>query len=448
MGSRTEVSNHLPSDSQSNTPAPSTARVIAVASGKGGVGKTNLVTNLAIAVAARGHRVCIVDADPGMANVNILLGFSPRHSLTEALNGEAGMSDVLFRGPHGVHVLAGASGMADMVRLNARQRHRLVALLDKLERVFDIILVDLAAGADPTVIDLMRAAHHRMVVVTPDPTSLTNAYSLLKILESARAGLGLGVEVVVNVAADADNGEATFQRLKKVCDLFLRNSITYLGYICADPTISTSVRLRRPVVLLKHDAPASRCFYRLAQALVNLTAQPLPDAQRFSAQWDIPAEPEPRPGVGSSAALQAMEERETAEQLLADTPEPEPEPVTPPAPAAPQPTARATPQPPQAAAAPDPMAVLEQLAARMSSGAMNEHEAGMIVLSLLSACLNGYGRYPIDIRALVNAAINRRELSAEALRHLASQLQQTYRNRFGHELYPVDNPASRQATNS
>ena len=96
---------------------------------------------------------------------------------------------------------------------------------------------------------------------------------------------------------------------------------------------------------------------------------------------------------------------------------------------------------------PDRAALLEQLANEMASGEMNEHEAGMIVLSMLSSCLNGYGRYPIDIRALVNAAINRRELSAEALRHLASQLQQTYRDRFGHELYPVDTNPDRTASN-
>ncbi len=413
-------------------------QVIAVTGGKGGVGKTNVVTNLAIAVAARGHKVCIVDADTGMANVNILLGFSPRHGLTEALNGEAGLGEVLFKGPHGVYVLAGASGLANMASLNARQRHRLVAVLDKLERVFDVIFVDLAAGADPTVIDLMRAAHHRLVVVTPDPTSLTNAYSLLKILESTRAGLGLGIEVIVNIAADADNGVATFQRLKKVCDLFLRNAITYLGYVCADPTIATSVRLRRPVVLLKHDAPASRNFYQLAQALVELTAQPLAHEQRFSAQWGIPAEPDPQVERARRAAVSshdALEERETAEQLLSEHAEGTQRPA--------EPTSHAE-RPPAAAA--ERMAVLEQLAASMSNGTMNEHEAGMIVLSLLSSCLNGYGRYPIDIRALVNAAINRRELSANALRHLASQLQQTYRDRFGHELYPVGTPPSRQVS--
>lgn len=476
------MSDHLQNEySDKRGPLTLSARVIAVASGKGGVGKTNVVTNLAIAVAARGFRVCIVDADAGMANINILLGFSPKFGLAEVINGEIGLSEALFKGPHGVQVLAGASGLANMASLDASQRHRLVNILDKLERIFDVIFVDLAAGADATVTEVLRNAHHRLIVVTPDPTSLTNAYSLLKILENAKSGLGVGL--IVNQAANADNGVATYQRLKKVCDLFLKNSMTYLGFVAADPTVATSVRLRRPVVLLKHDAPASRCFYHLAQTVIDQISQPLSTSQSFGAQLELPAAPSPkmtRPAYYRSplddeepdpfaALLPGAEDDDSftnvdalaAELELEPQPQPQPEPEREPASATPT-TATAPVTPPSAppvpteaeavdtmtapAPPPDRMAVLERLAKEMGNGEMTEHEAGMIVLSLLSACLNGYGRYPIDIRALVNAAINRRELSADALRHLASQLQQTYRDRFGHELYPVDNP-SRQVTN-
>ncbi|QKK10315.1 MAG: MinD/ParA family protein [Pseudomonadota bacterium] len=441
------MSNHLHGDSRDDQgPLSASARVIAVASGKGGVGKTNVVTNLAIAVAARGHRVCIVDADSGMANINILLGFSPKYGLAEVLSGEIGLSEALFKGPQGVQVLAGASGLAGMATLDDAQRHRLMGVLSKLERLFDVIFVDLAAGADTTVTDLLRAAHHRLVVVTPDPTSLTNAYSLLKILENKEVGLGVGL--VVNQATDADNGVATYQRLKKVCDLFLKNAMTYLGYVCSDPTITTSVRLRRPVVLLKHDAPASRCFYQLAQTLIDLIAQPAASRRSFSAQWETPACPAPPVPAAIPPEVPAVTEPPAIAAVLPEAGEPTTAALDHPPPLPPCPASEEV----QAvdemiAPLPDRDALLEQLAKEMSGGEMSEHEAGMVVLSLLSACLNGFGRYPVDIRALVNAAINRRELSADALRHLASQLQQTYRDRFGHELYPVDTTPPRQASN-
>jgi len=482
------VSTHLHSDSNhQNTPkSPVPARVIAVASGKGGVGKTNLVTNLAIAVAARGYRVCIVDADPGMANINIVLGFSANHGLPEVLNGDVSLDEALFKGPQGVEVLAGASGLVGVASFHEERRDLLLNVFNRLEEKFDVIFIDLAAGADATVTDMMRIAHHRLVVVTPDPTSLTNAYSLLKIVETETPHLP--VELVVNQANDDQNGLATYHRLKKVCDLFLKNNMEYLGYICNDPTIVTSVRLRRPVVLLKHDAPASRCFYQLAQALLQsfkrteisesslerfwrkqadeaVTEPPAPAA---ADQEPVPQDPEENPPEVVSP--QDNEALERTLQTLCDTlldkekgapetPLPEPESTAPePAPEA-QPPSSLPPVPPMpssdelaavdamTAPLPDRAALLEQLANEMSTAEMNEHEAGMIVLSMLSSCLNDYGRYPIDIRALVNAAINRRELSAEALRHLASQLQQTYRDRFGHELYPVESNPDLKASN-
>ncbi|GAB4354621.1 MAG: hypothetical protein Kow006_20490 [Gammaproteobacteria bacterium] len=482
------------------SPERSAARLIAVASGKGGVGKTTLVANLAIAVAARGYRVCIVDADPGMANINILLGFSPARGLAEVLNGDASLAEALFKGPQGVAVLAGASGMVGVASFTRERRELLLNVFARLEEQFDVIFVDLAAGADTTVTDFLRLAHHRLVVVTPDPTSLTNAYSLLKILETETPGLVS--ELVVNQANDDQSGLATFHRLKKVCDLFLKNRMEYLGYICDDPTIVTSVRLRRPVVLLKHDAPASRCFYQLAQSLLqSFKAVPVTDsalqrfyhreveeAARHEGEKAVHGDEAPPQGVGVDRDRKATPTGPASGPAWADTEnrdsprhgEPDEEPLTdastletldtlasnlalpsepPDTQTAAETVPESSPQPPplpplpsseelaavdaMAAPLPDRAAVIEQLAKEMSSGEMNEHEAGMIVLSLLSSCLNGYGRYPIDIRALVNAAINRRELSAEALRHLASQLQQTYRDRFGHELYPVDSGDSK-----
>ncbi len=482
------MSTHLHSDpNHPNTPKnPVPARVIAVASGKGGVGKTNLVTNLAIAVAARGYRVCIVDADPGMANINIVLGFSANHGLPDVLNGDVSLEDALFKGPQGIEVLAGASGLVGIASFQEERRGLLLDVFGHLEDKFDVIFVDLAAGADSTVTDMMRIAHHRLVVVTPDPTSLTNAYSLLKIVETESPELP--VELVVNQATDDKNGLATFHRLKKVCDLFLKNNMEYLGYICNDPTIVTSVRLRRPVVLLKHDSPASRCFYQLAQSLLQSFKRTEVTESSLKRFWqhqadEVAAAPPLPTSVEQESAPETEEEtapedampqsEEALEQTLqtlcdtlldkeagapgTQTPEPGTATATPAAEAAAP--ASPPPMPPMpsseelaavdamTAPLPDRAALLEQLSNEMSAAEMNEHEAGMIVLSMLSSCLNGYGRYPIDIRALVNAAINRRELSAEALRHLASQLQQTYRDRFGHELYPVDSNPDLKASN-
>lgn len=411
------MNTHSPNRNEHPEPsAPRrTARVVTVASGKGGVGKTNLVANIAVVLASRRVRVCVLDADAGMANINVLFGFNPRYTLADVLNRTATLDEALVKGPHGACILPAASGIAGVATLNTAQRRLLLEVVMRLEDQFDVVLIDAAAGADSTVTDLMCAAHRRLVVVTPDPTSLTNAYSLLKILQQMQGSLQVGV--VVNQANDADNADITFQRLKKVTDLFLDTQLEYLGFVRSDMTVTTAIRLQRPVVLLKHDAPASRCMYRLAETLLRWIGG-VESVERFSAQWQhaLPAptsESAPEPAASFQPPVATL----PAEPL-------EIVPVVPP---------------------PDRSELIQHLVGELAAGAISERDAGVILLELLSACLSGYGRYPIDIRRLIGAALNRRDLTADALCHLVNQLQSTYRERYGHEMYPVDSPPVRTA---
>jgi MinD-like ATPase involved in chromosome partitioning or flagellar assembly len=164
------------------TVAKQLPRVIAISSGKGGVGKSSIAVNLGISLAKTGARVCIFDADTGLANVNILLGLTPQYSLEHVLFGAKAIEEVMMEGPHGLKIVPGANGISECVNLHPRQQLRLTGELARIEEDFDYILVDTAAGISDTTLDFISASQHALVVLTPEPTSLTDALSLIKLL--------------------------------------------------------------------------------------------------------------------------------------------------------------------------------------------------------------------------------------------------------------------------
>lgn len=250
---------------------PVRAHVVAIASGQAGVGKTNIAMNLAIALSTRGLRVCVLDADARPANIHALLGYTPRLTLEHLMASDSRtIDDVLADGPSGIKVLPNAAGIADYVSLDEDQQHRLLRALDSLERRFDYIFIDTAAGVRNTVLYFLQAAQHTLMVLTPEPKTLSGAFATLQAL-GRRGGLR-PVHVLVNMVRDYEESRNVFRRFASTVEKYLRLRVDYLGFIRIDETVTSSVELKRPVILLKHRAPASRCFFELAADLVRQSA--------------------------------------------------------------------------------------------------------------------------------------------------------------------------------
>lgn len=241
-------------------------RTIAIASGKGGVGKTNVVANLAIALRRRGQRVIVLDADLGLANLDTLLGVNPRATLRHVLHGECAIQDVLVEGPAGIHLVPAASGFEDLTQLTDTQRLTLLEQVDSLEGAFDILLLDTGAGISPNVLFFATAAQETMVVVTPEPTALTDAYALVKVLSQRYAEQRFAV--LVNMARGEFDAKRTFTHLSRVAERFLHVSLRYAGYVPFDAELPEAVRRQRPVLELAPGAPVSRAFESLAERVL------------------------------------------------------------------------------------------------------------------------------------------------------------------------------------
>jgi len=242
-----------------------TLRVLAIASGKGGVGKTNVTANLAVALAQKGRRVCVLDADLGLANMDVLFGLSPEWSLLHVLRGEKRLAEVLVDGPGGIRIIPAASGFEELTRLSPDDRLRLLDEVDSLDGAFDTLLIDSAAGISANVLYFAAAAADALVVITPEPTSLTDAYALVKVLATKYGRREF--LVTVNMANGAADAEAAFARLARVTERFLRVRLEYHGYVPFDDAVSRAVRQQLPAVLTAPASPASRAFGELARRL-------------------------------------------------------------------------------------------------------------------------------------------------------------------------------------
>jgi flagellar biosynthesis protein FlhG len=250
-------------------------RVVAVTSGKGGVGKTNVSVNLAVLAAMQGQRVLLIDADLGLANSHIILGVSPRYHLGHLLDGSVGLDDVLERGPHGIRVLSTASGEQELMKLDDALKLRLVAALDPLDDRFDLVIIDCGAGIGDNVAFFAGAAQMTLLLVTPEPTSLTDAYATVKVL-SERAGVR-HFAVIVNWAGDDRQARDIFQKLVRVTDRFLKAKMSYAGSLPRDENLPRSVMAQQPIVDLYPKSPASRALGQVASGLLAWTPPPTLD---------------------------------------------------------------------------------------------------------------------------------------------------------------------------
>jgi flagellar biosynthesis protein FlhG len=242
-------------------------RVLAIASGKGGVGKTNLAANLGAVLARTGHPVTVIDADFGLANLDILLNLNPTKNLGHVFRGEADAAEVVVEVASMFHVIPGASGVEALADLDETQRAELLRGLAPLTGNQEFVLIDTAAGIGRQVVDLCLAAGEVLLVTDPEPTSLTDAYGLVKVLRTRAPAIR--VELVVNSAVSAEEGQAVHAKLNQVMARFLGGGLNYLGHIVRDECVGRSAQRQMPFVTAYPRCPAAGCVAELARAVLR-----------------------------------------------------------------------------------------------------------------------------------------------------------------------------------
>ena len=255
-------------------------RVVAVTSGKGGVGKTNVTANLAVALAHLGRRVMVLDADVGLGNLDILLGLTPPYTLADVLSGRRRLREVVFPGPGGIRVLPAGSGFQNLTALSDHQIRELQSEMDELQEETDVLLIDTGAGIGRNVTSFATMAQDIIVVATPEPTSLTDAYALMKVLSTQYSERRF--RLLVSMTRTPTDGGDVYRKLSLVAERFLHISIDFLGSIPYDPRLTEAVCQQRPLVELYPQSKAAQAFLGLAH---DLAEWPLPESPKGGLQF-------------------------------------------------------------------------------------------------------------------------------------------------------------------
>ncbi len=380
------------------TEAGQQTRVIAITSGKGGVGKTNITSNLGIALASRGARVCIFDADTSLANINIVMGLNPRYTIEHLLSGEKTIDDIIIDGPKGVKIVPAASGIAECAQLDPEQRRRLIEALAELEERFDYLLIDTAAGIGETVLSFIQSAQYVVLVISPEPTSLTDAFALIRMLK--RRGFKRPVYVLVNMVLNYANSMEVFKRFEAAAKKYLKVNVHYLGYIPRDEAVSKAVSKQTPVILQEPSSVASRCFMTLADVL----SKQLKTGGRhpsFSDYW----------------------KRQTAAEVKAAA-----APSSQPSPAAPPP-----------APAPDPETAAQRLLEFLADPQTTADAAQPLVHRLIEAYETRFHSLPCNTSQILRLLMEAPQSNETEFRDLIFCLEGHYEKRFGHPVRSIEN---------
>lgn len=254
-----------PSKEQGNS--TKNARVIAITSGKGGVGKTNLTINLGLALNQLGYKVVILDADLGLANIDVIIGVIPQFTLAHVIRREKTLEEIIIDGPNGIQIISGGSGLKELVHLSEEQ---LVYLIDNLKEIgkdADFILIDTGAGINQSILSFVSAASEIILISTPEPTSITDAYAMIKNIVSEDKEKS--IKVLINRASSSQEGVEIFDKLNAAAQKFLNVSLSRLGYLYEDPYVSKSVRFQTPFLLKYPSSLASQGVKAIAERLID-----------------------------------------------------------------------------------------------------------------------------------------------------------------------------------
>lgn len=246
-------------------PAQTPTRIIAISSGKGGVGKSNLVANLGIALAMRGRKVVLLDADLGMANIDVLFGINPKYNLQHLVDGTKTINDILVDGPESIKIVPGGSGIPELANLSDDQQQKIIENFVELDEEADIALIDTGAGISKDVIAFILAAREALIITTPEPTAITDAYGLIKVL--TQRDIGVDIKLVVNMVSSEKEGREIAGRITMASKQFLNKHIDTIGFIITDPSVNMSVRKQKPLMTLYPSSRASKCIREIAAKL-------------------------------------------------------------------------------------------------------------------------------------------------------------------------------------
>ena len=261
-----------------NNPKP--VKVITVSGGKGGVGKSNLTVNLAMSLARRGQKVLIMDADLGLANIDIMLGLRVEKNLSHLIKGECSLQDIIIEGPLGIKIIPASSGTKEMAQLSEMEHIGLIRAFSDLSEDIDTLIVDTAAGIADNVISFAQASQDLMVVVCDEPTSITDAYALIKILSQEHDLFRF--RVVANMVRSPSEGQSLFNKLTRVTDQFLDVALDYIGCIPFDENVRKAVRKQQALVTLYPSSPASIAVDKLAQ---KVSTWPVPQMAKGNIEF-------------------------------------------------------------------------------------------------------------------------------------------------------------------
>ena len=255
--------------------SPRPVRVIAVTSGKGGVGKSNVAVNLAVMLAQSGERVMVMDADMGLANIDVLLGLSPKLNLSHVINGECMLEDTIVEGPSGIKIIPASSGVASMSDLTPAENAGIIRSFSELTVPVDTLIIDTAAGLSDSVVSYIRASREVIIVVCDEPASITDAYAMIKVLNRDHGMHRF--HVLANQAHDVQQGRQLYTKLARVSEKYLDVALNFLGTIPYDDLLKKSVQKQKSVVEAFPRSPASMAFRQIA---------------RKSQQWPVPKDME------------------------------------------------------------------------------------------------------------------------------------------------------------
>ena len=244
-------------------------RIITVSSGKGGVGKTNLSINLAIAYSMLGKNVVVLDADLGLANVNVILGIIPEYNLFNLIKKQKKMKDILINTGYGINIIAGASGFSKIANLEEEERTSFIDEMRELSFA-DIIIIDTSAGVSNNVLAFIAAADDAVIITTPEPTAITDAYGIIKIISTEFDNPDMSIKLIVNRVKSVTEGKKVAQRVVNIAGQFLNIKVDYLGYVYDDSVVQNAVIRQKPFVVTEPKSKAAICVKHIVSRLENI----------------------------------------------------------------------------------------------------------------------------------------------------------------------------------
>jgi len=254
--------NNTQSAAPTNNKQNRKTRIITVASGKGGVGKTNVSVNMALAYARLGKKVIVMDADLGLANVNVMLNMIPKYNLYHVIRKQKTMKDIIIDTEYGIQIVAGASGFSKIANLSEDERQNFIQELYTLSNA-DIIIIDTSAGVSNNVLSFVAAADDAVIVTTPEPTAITDAYGIIKIIATEIDNLNMGLKLVVNRVKTVAEAKKVADRMINIAGQFLNLKVDYLGFIYDDPAVPQAVLRQKPFMVLDPKSKASLCVQHI-----------------------------------------------------------------------------------------------------------------------------------------------------------------------------------------